>query len=335
MTTAVVICPGRGTYSAPELGYLTRAGLDPDVLAGFEAVRRETGQATLAALDGAERFSAAVHTTGDNASALIFACSAADFLALGDVDVVAVSGNSMGWYTALACAGAVSWDDGFRLANAMGARMHAGAEGGQIVYPWMDADWTPKSGKAELLALIEGIAGLSISIDLGGMLVVAGEDAALDAFEAAVAPTGDRFPMRLRHHAAFHSPLMAPVAASAAREVALTGWQQPSLPLIDGRGHTWWPHASSLDALRDYTLGHQITAPYDFTAAIRTAAREFAPDHFVVLGPGTTLGGAVAQSLICANWLGMDSKAAFERVQEKRALLLAMGRADQRALVAG
>jgi len=39
-----------------------------------------------------------------------------------------------------------------------------------------------------------------------------------------------------------------------------------------------------------------VVEPYDFTAAIRSAAREFAPDYFIVPGPGTTLGGAVAQA---------------------------------------
>jgi [acyl-carrier-protein] S-malonyltransferase len=58
-----------------------------------------------------------------------------------------------------------------------------------------------------------------------------------------------------------------------------------------------------------------VTRTYDFTAAIRTAAREFAPDLFIVTGPGTTLGGAVAQSLILAGWQGMGGKADFQRLQ--------------------
>jgi len=51
----------------------------------------------------------------------------------------------------------------------------------------------------------------------------------------------------------------------------------------------------------------------DFTAAIRTAAREFMPDVFIVLGPGTTLGGATAQALIQANWRGWRSKFDFQQ----------------------
>ncbi len=90
---------------------------------------------------------------------------------------------------------------------------------------------------------------------------------------------------------------------------------QPDLPLIDGRGKIWWPGASDVAALYDYTLGQQVTESYDFTRAVTVAAREFAPDLFIVLGPGTTLGGAVAQSLILAGWRGMGSKADFRARQ--------------------
>ena len=109
--------------------------------------------------------------------------------------------------------------------------------------------------------------------------------------------------------------------------------RQPAKPLVDGRGHIWWPGAATTATLRDYTLGHQVTEPYDFTAAIRTAAREFAPDYFIILGPGTTLGGAVAQSLIRANWRGLASKPDFQRMQAETPFLLSRALPEQRALV--
>ena len=93
----------------------------------------------------------------------------------------------------------------------------------------------------------------------------------------------------------------------------------PNLPLIDGRGAIWHPRSSDSTALRDYTLGHQVVEPYDFTAAIRVAAREFMPDVFIVLGPGGTLGGAVAQSLLLNNWRGLGTKSDFKAAQDSRA----------------
>ena len=56
MTTVVVICPGRGTYNATELGYLARNFPDADLLDVFDAQRAGLGQERLRALDGADRF---------------------------------------------------------------------------------------------------------------------------------------------------------------------------------------------------------------------------------------------------------------------------------------
>ena len=341
--TAVVVCPGRGTYNATELGYLGRHFPDAGLLARFDAIRRAEGQDSLAALDGADRFALSRHSRGDNASALIFAATYGDFLSIDRdrIDIVAVTGNSMGWYSALACGGAVSPENGFRIANTMGTLMQEAMIGGQLVHPWLDEDWRPDPArKAALLALVADIAArpghsLFLSINLGGMLVLAGNEAGLKAFETTVPPEQGRFPMRLGNHAAFHTPMQEPVAAKgrAALPPALFG--QPKLPLIDGRGAIWWPGATDPDALRAYTLGHQVVEPYDFTRALAVAAREFAPDLFIVTGPGTTLGGAVAQGLILADWRGIGDRAAFRAAQAERELLISMGMPEQRAAVTG
>jgi acyl transferase domain-containing protein len=334
MKTAVVVCPGRGTYSKSELGYLARRHPDRAALfAGFDRHRIAQGQKTLTDLDGAETYSLSVHTRGDNASALIYAATLADFLSISrdEFDVVAVTGNSMGWYSALACAGAVTADAGFIIANTMGALMQQSLIGGQLVYPHMGQDWVPAPAvKQELLTLAASIDArdghvLALSIDLGGMLVLAGNEAGLDAFTAAVPPVQDRFPLRLANHAAFHTNLQAPVAERGRTLLGPELFGTPSIPLIDGRGDIWWPHATDSGTLRDYTLGDQVTTTYDFTRAITVAAREFAPDVFIVTGPGTTLNSAVIQSLILANWRGLDGKSGFLAMQKALPVLTSMG----------
>jgi acyl transferase domain-containing protein len=140
--------------------------------------------------------------------------------------------------------------------------------------------------------------------------------------------------MRLANHAAFHTPLMEPVAEQGRVRLGVPLFAQPALPLVDGRGQVWWPGACDPGALHAYTLGHQVTQPYDFARAVANAAREFAPDLFIVTGPGTTLVGAVAQSLVLAGWRGMGSKADFRALQAETPLLVSMGDADQRGLVA-
>ncbi len=341
--TAVVICPGRGTYNKPELGYLHRHhAARMDMFRSFDAVRAETGQESIAALDGADRFSVGKYSRGDIASPLIYAASLADAQCLADdIKVVAVTGNSMGWYITLAAGGAVSAEDGFRVVNTMGTLMQEHLIGGQLVYPFLGEAWEKdQARKAALLddvARINAVEGqsLSLSIDLGGMLVLAGNEQGLQAFEASQPSVQDRYPMRLANHAAFHTAIQAPVAAEGRARLGAELFHQPERPLIDGRGKIWWPGATDTEALRDYTLGHQVTEPYDFTRAIQTAAREFAPDVFIVTGPGATLGGAVAQSLVLADWRGMRDKDAFQMQQTAQPLLISMGRPGQRVLATG
>lgn len=338
--TALVVCPGRGTYNKPELGYLNQhhSGRAP-VLSAFEAIRKEAGQPSLASLDQADTYRVATHTRGDNASLLIHACAYCDFLDIDRAayDIVAVTGNSMGWYTALACAEAVSMEAGARIVNTMGTFMHEHPVGGQIVYPLVGDDWTQIAGRrAELMSLLETVNEASghqayISIELGGMLVLAGNDAGLNALQEAL-PVIDRFPMILSNHSAFHTELQRTNSDRGLSALGADLFTRPALPLIDGRGSIWHGASTAPADLHRYTLDHQVTQMYDFTSAIRVGVHEFAPDCVIVLGPGTTLGGAVAQSLIDIKWRGWATKTEFTRDQSKTPHLISMGRADQRML---
>ncbi len=342
--TAIVVAPGRGTYNRDELGYFARHHPDKSaLLAEFDRIRAQQGQEPLAALDGAARFSGARHTRGDNASGLIHACAYADFLSIdrNRFDILAVTGNSMGWYIALTCGGVLNPRGGFHVVNTMGRLMQEHMIGGQLIYPFVDENWVEIPGeRARITAQMAEINArdghsLTLSIDLGGMLVLAGNDAGLAAFEAAMPVVQGRFPLRLPGHAGFHSAMQEPVAAQGRALLGEDLFAQPALPLIDGRGAIWAPQATHLTAIRDYTFGHQVIKPYDFTTAIRVAARNFMPDLFILLGPGTTLGGAVAQALIRTNWRGIDSKTAFKARQDSAPILLSMGQDAQRKIVTG
>jgi len=334
---ALLICPGRGTYNKDELGYLSRYHSDKAAfIASVDAYRARQNQMTVSALDGAEKFSLAMHSRGDNASPLIYACAYADFKAINrdKFDIVAVTGNSMGWYIALACGGAATDMNALHIINTMGTMMQDSLIGGQLIYSLVDDNWQPVKGRRDfLLGLIREIDDLYVSIELGGMLVFGGSNEALTALEQKLPPEG-RFPMRLQNHAAFHTPLQKPGSAKAFDRLGKDLFQKPSLPLIDGRGHVWSPFSTDISHLRDYTLGHQVYDTYDFTKAIQVGAKEFAPDCMIILGPGATLGGAVAQSLIGIGWQGWHSKEDFIHRQKDSPYLIAMGMEAQRKITA-
>ena len=183
--TALVVCPGRGTYNATELGYLARHHHGGgELVAHLDAMRVKRGQPTISELDNAAKFSTNLHMTGDNASLLIYACAMADFAAIDRdrFDIVAITGNSMGWYLALAAAGALSLDDGARLVNEMGTLMHAEGVGGQVVYPLMNEKWRIDPANVALVKNMLNTAektdevAIHVSIQLGGLIVFAAND---------------------------------------------------------------------------------------------------------------------------------------------------------------
>ncbi|HTU13281.1 MAG TPA: ACP S-malonyltransferase [Allosphingosinicella sp.] len=340
---ALVICPGRGTYGKAELGYLYRLhGDKTDLLATVDRLRTARGGQTISELDGAERFSPALHTRGDIASPLIFTSSYADFLAIdrSRFDLVAATGNSMGWYTTLAVAGAVDLEHGFSIIDAMGENSQQGEPGGQVLITLVGDDWREAPGLraalAKTVAAIHGRDGakLHVSIELGGMIVFAGNEAGVAAL-IAEAPAGPgREPLRLVNHGPFHTPLMQGSSERALASLPVDWFGSPDLPMIDGHGRIWRPHAVDAETLRRYTFATQILETYDFTRAVQVAVKEYAPERIILLGPGDTLGGAIAQALIAIQWQGMASKQDFQAAQASDApYLLSMGREEQRALV--
>ncbi len=337
----LVICPGRGTYNATELGYLKRhhAG-GGDLVARLNAYRASQGQPTMSELDNSDKFSPSLHMPGDNASLLIYACALADFTVIDRdrFDIVAVTGNSMGWYLALACAGVLDFDAGARLVNTMGRLMHEKGQGGQVVWSVADADWRVDPAKAVVVEniLTESAArsdiAIHVSIRLGAMVVFAADDAGM-AWLMERLPKDDRFPMKLNYHAAFHSPLLNYIVPEARELNSKDDFGTGAMPVVDGTGFIWSPKAFHTAAIHDYTLFTQINATYDFARAVQVAAREFCPDRIAVLGPGTTLGAPVAQALIDCGWRGLSGKADFQARQSDNPLLISMGMADQRAYV--
>lgn len=335
---ALILCPGRGSYSRNTLGSLQ--GVDAPSLAPLDALRQALGRPTVRELDAAPRFSPRLHLAGEHASILTAGCSLADLDQLDPAKVrpVAVCGNSMGWYTALAAAGALSLEDGARLIETMGAYQIKNIIGGQIVYPLHGDDWTPDPDRiAAVEAAVAAIPDLHWSIRLGGQAVLGGTDEALAAASEHLPTIEGRynFPLRLPKHSAFHTALLQPASDRARVDLADLNFQAPRLPLIDGQGQVYRPHHADPAALRAYTLGAQVTTPYDFTKMLRTALREYAPDIVLLPGPGGSLGGAIGQTMVQEGWRGISDKATFQAAQESDTpVLVSMARPEQRVLVA-
>lgn len=338
--TAIVIFPGRGTYAKDQLGYLAKYhGEKQRFIQTIDQWRDKAGRVGVSKLDGAKAYLASKHASSLNASALIYACALADFAAIDreKFDVVAVCGNSLGWYLSLAASGVLNEEDAICFVDTMGALMDEHAIGGQLVYPLVDEEWRAsavhRGAVGDALAAGQRAGQAFVSIELGGMVVLAGDEAGLAAMEKSLPAVEKRYPFRLARHAAFHTPLLRGVAEHARAQLSRDLFCSPHFPLIDGRGKIWSAYNTSLDALYDYTLGHQIHATYSFSKSIEIAIKEFVPEKLILAGPGATLGAPIAQSLIAHRWQGIASRDDFMECQKRDPFLLAMGREDQRAYV--
>ncbi len=333
MSRIAILCPGRGSYAEKQLRSLPDSHPFVDTA---EAIRREYGLSSLVELDRAAKFSRADHLHPANVSPLIYLVSMLDAAAIQtEHRAVAALGNSLGWYTALAVGGALSFEDGFRLVQEMSRLQHEhqlAHGGGQVIFPLVGEDWRrdPTRDGAVRTALASSNGEAFPSIHLAGLAVLAGTDAGIAHLKSAlpkVKSGSNQYPIQLDQHGPYHTPLVREVAEKARQSLSHLAFSRPRTTLIDGRGERFTPWSTDLDALRAYTFGSQITEPYDFGLSIRVALREHAPEHLVCPGPGNSLGGVVGQALVAEGWRGIHDKDGFTRMQEsERPVLISMRR---------
>jgi malonyl CoA-acyl carrier protein transacylase len=322
---AAILCPGRGSYTEKTLRSLPLRGAPGhDLVERADALRRARNLPSLAELDNAARFESATHLAPANVASLIWLVSMIDAERAAEEDsIVCVAGNSMGWYTALAVAGALDFDDGFRLVQEMAelqAEQQKAEGGGQVIYPVVDEQWKRDAKLEDVVhAAIESSDGASRrSIRLGGYEVLAGSEAGIAHLLRALPKTKlgqNLYPFRLMQHGPYHTPLAAPVAARARAKLADLRFRAPKTTIVDGRGARFTPWSTDPRELANYTLGAQIVETFDFTSSVRVALREQAPDRLVCPGPGNTLGGVCGQILVEEGWRGIRSREDFDRVQ--------------------
>lgn len=322
--TAVLLCPGRGSYGKDELGCIRRSlakGAVADALAAADDARRARGEPTVSELDAAPAFKPSLHLQGKNAAELIYFATMAHAERIGArYRLVGVAGNSLGWYTALAASGALTPLDGWRLVATM-ARLQEAAQGGQVLTTTVGEDWLPDASRA--LGVEAALAEINArgdayfvapSIRLGGHAVLAGTEAGLVELMKRLPQitVGDRsFPFRLAGHGPFHTPLCTDVATRARAELADLPISAPAVHLIDGFGRQHTPWSADPRELLDYTLGPQVTQTFDFSSAVRVAIRELNPDVLLCGSPGASLRAPVGHAVLREGYRGLRSKDAL------------------------
>jgi acyl transferase domain-containing protein len=322
--TAVLFCPGRGSYTKDELGFVARTirpGPTADALAACDDWRRSQDRPTLTEIDGAEKFRPGLHLDGENAAELIYFGTMAHVAQLRErYRILAVAGNSLGWYTALPAAGALDPTNGWRLVATMAA-LQKSVKGGQVLMTTVDEHWRPNPHlQVAVMAVLHALQDrgeatyCDHSIRLGGHEVLAGTEAAIAELLTHLpkVKVGDRdFPFRLAGHGPFHTKLCSEVSEQATQMLADLPMREPECHLIDGFGNVHSPWSADPRELLRYTTTQQVLETFDFSACVRTAMREFQPDVLLCAGPGNSLRAPVGHCLLREGWRGVQDKEAL------------------------
>ena len=331
----IVVAPGRASYDRESSNYLKNSSEKTftKLLNDISIKRDINDEINIHDLDRSP-FRTKIHMIGKNAGPLTYACSLSDYFCIDKdrFEIVAILGNSMGWYSALAMSGSISYIDGNDLIYNMGTLMDEKTIGGQIIYPIVDDNWHLDMSIYNGIVKKIQIESVYISILLGGYIVIGGNVDALKNLMLTLKPKGD-YPFQIPYHSAFHTPLLNEITYLAKDKNSIDIFDKPKIPIIDGMGNIWSNFSTNINKLYDYTFGYQIVNQFDYTKAITVAIKEFAPDKIILLGPGNSLGAPTAQILIKENWLEMDSKESFQAIQDEKSYIISMSRKDQRLQV--
>ena len=330
----VIICPGRGSYTRETQGYLNKYKESHiDKINYMDKQRFKAGLNSLTDLD-TTTFKSNIHMKGENASILIYASSLIDYHSIDQskYKIVGIIGNSMGWYSTLAFSQSLDYQSSYALIDTMGSMMKDNIIGGQIIYSLTDGNWKIDNDLKEKCQNEINKVGAQISIYLGGYLVIGAEQTVLNKLLKTL-PKNGKYPFQLPFHAAFHTSLLESISQKAKSIFSSDIFLKPKMPIIDGSGHIWTPWSTNEIDLYNYTLGHQVYKPFNFTKTLTVAMKELSPDNIVLLGPGNTLGGVIGQIICQIKWKNILSKDNFVKRQKENPFLISMGIPNQREII--
>jgi len=196
-----------------------------------------------------------------------------------------VAGHSLGEFSALTAAKALSFEEGLRLVSARAQAMQKACE----VEPSTMAVVMGLSDEVveEVCASITGVV-VPANYNCPGQIVISGSTSAVEAACGALKGAGAKRALLLSVGGAFHSPLMDCARTELAVAIEKAQIKTPVCPVyqnVDAKPQT------NPCAIKDNLL-KQLTAPVRWTQSIQKMVEDGATE-FIELGPGSVLQGLV------------------------------------------
>ncbi|HKH45964.1 MAG TPA: ACP S-malonyltransferase [Thermoanaerobaculia bacterium] len=212
--------------------------------------------------------------------------SLAAFPGAESIQPVAVAGHSLGEYSALVAAGALSFADALRLVRLRGQLMQEAVPvgvGGMAALIGMDAEQAAALAAEVAQGEVCAVANLNGFVQI----VIAGHKGAIDRAAVLAKERGAKKATVLAVSAPFHSPLMAPAREGMTDPLNETTFRDPSVPVVTNVDAA---PATTGAAARD-ALIRQIDSPVRWVEVIQHMAQSAGVDTFLEVGPGTVLTG--------------------------------------------
>ncbi len=196
-----------------------------------------------------------------------------------------VAGHSLGEYSALACAGAIDFEDAVKLVRLRGELMEAAVprgQGGMAAVMGLD--------DADVIACCDAVDGVVVAANFNapGQVVIAGAAAAVEAAAEACKEAGAKRAVVLDVSGPFHSPLMAAAKDEFAAALATVEINMPEIPIVQNV-HADVP--GDVAALRENLLA-QLAEPVLWSKSVLRMV-DLGVSEFAECGPGNVLAGLI------------------------------------------
>ncbi|MDR0750269.1 MAG: ACP S-malonyltransferase [Tannerellaceae bacterium] len=196
------------------------------------------------------------------------------------------AGHSLGEFSALVAAGALSFEDGLALVSKRAMAMQKACEATPSAMAAIIG--LPDAKVEEICAGINDEIVVPANYNSAGQIVISGTIPGVDKACEQLLAAGAKRALKLNVGGAFHSPLMEPAREELAKAIEDTTFNKPICPVyqnVDARPQT------APDTIKTNLIS-QLTSPVRWTQIVENMIAGGAT-HFIELGPGTVLQGLI------------------------------------------
>lgn len=212
------------------------------------------------------------------------------------------AGHSLGEFSALVAAGALSFEDGLSLVSKRAMAMQKACE---LQPSTMAAVLGLADDVVEdICSTIEGVV-VPANYNCPGQLVISGSIEAIDEAVAKMEEAGAKRAIKLAVGGAFHSPLMEPARQELAAAIEAAPFSKPVCPIYQNVSTIAEINPDTIKA----NLVKQLTSPVKWTQCVRSMIKDGATS-FTEVGPGSVLQGLVKKIAKADSVEGLEIKGA-------------------------